>query len=266
MSKPTIINDVTLWHKNLQMEERIRLISEEPLSISIEGKAYSVIMRTPGKEIEHAAGFCLAEGIADTPDDIESIAFCNDEDTNVVTVTLKKPGRDMISSIMERRGFISQTSCGICGKELAEDLYQKIRPVQSKALIKKTMALKCLEALSAKQPLRKQTRASHAAGIYNKNFELISIAEDVGRHNALDKAIGNLFLKNRLSEISFLIMSSRISYELVQKSARARIPVIISVSRPTSLAVELAIKLQISLACFAPNDGLYIFDKLNRFQ
>lgn len=254
------------WHKDSHMIEKLHLIGEEPLSIRIQGKAYSVIMRTPGEEIEHAAGFCLAEGIADSPDDIESISFCNDANTNVVAVMLKKSRRDIISSIMDRRGFISQTSCGICGKELAEDLFQKIQPVASKTCINKTKAMECLEALSSKQPLRQQTRAAHAAAVYNPDFTLISIAEDVGRHNALDKAIGKLFLKNRLSEISFLILSSRISYELVQKAARARIPVIISISRPTSLAVELAMKLHIGLACFAPNNGLYIFDSHHRFE
>ncbi len=266
MSTPTIINNVISWDKNSKMDETLHLISEEPLSIRIQGKAYSVIMRTPGEEIEHVAGFCLSEGIVDTTDDIETISFCNEEDTNVVTVTVKSSRRNEIASIMDRRGFISQTSCGICGKELAEDLFQKIQPVVSKTRINKTKALACLEDLSTKQPLRKQTKASHAAAIYNADFELLSIAEDVGRHNALDKAIGKLFLKNRLPEISLLILSSRISYELVQKAARARIPAILSVSRPTSLAVELAMKLRISMACFAPHDGLYIFDNQDRFK
>ena len=141
MSTPTIINNIISWHKNSNITKTIHLISEEPLSIRIQGKAYSVIMRTPGEEIEHVAGFCLAEGLADTPDDIKTISFCNEEDTNVVTVTLNQSRRNKISSIINRRGFISQTSCGICGKELAEDLFQKIQPVVSKKGINNKRAI-----------------------------------------------------------------------------------------------------------------------------
>ena len=146
-----------------------------------------------------------------------------------------------------------------CGKEVVEDLYQTIQPLTDDTRIDTTMALHCLDMLSAHQPLRKKTRASHAAALYNSNFELLSIAEDVGRHNALDKAIGKLFLKNNIHTASLLTLSSRISYELVQKAARARIPIILAISRPTSLAVELASKLNITLACLAKKSGLCIF-------
>ena len=128
------------------------------------------------------------------------------------------------------------------------------------------MALHCLEKLSDHQPLRKKTRASHAAALYNLDFELLSIAEDVGRHNALDKAIGKLFLDRRIQMASLLTLSSRISYELVQKAARARIPIILAISRPTSLAVELASKLNITLACLAKRSGLYIFCHEHRLR
>jgi FdhD protein len=254
-----IKHTVLFWNHKDDTSSKHRLISEEPLSIRIEGKPYSVVMRTPGDELAHAAGFCLAEGIVDTPEEVNSLSCCNGDDSNVVTITLSKSRRDKIVDILDRRGFISQTSCGICGKEIVRDLHQMIQPIEGNTRMNAGLALECLENLSQHQPLRDKTRASHAAALYSPDFKLLSVAEDVGRHNALDKAIGKLFLNRRLDEAVLLTLSSRISYELVQKAARARIQVILAFSRPTSLAVELASKLNMTLACLADNSGLYIF-------
>jgi FdhD protein len=147
---------------------------------------------------------------------------------------------------------------------LVKDLYQIIQPLEDDRKIDIKMALSRLKQLSIQQPLRDKTRASHAAALYNSDFELLSVAEDVGRHNALDKSIGKVFLDRKLQNASLLILSSRISYELVQKAARARIPVILAMSRPTSLAVELASQLNITLACIAQEPGLYIFCQPHR--
>lgn len=252
-------HEVLYWDQKDNTSSKHRLIGEEPLSIRVEGKPYSVVMRTPGDELAHAAGFCLAEGIVDAPNDLGTISFCDDIDSNVVTVTIGKSRRNKIADLLDRRGFISQTSCGICGKEIVKDLYQIIRPVSDDTQIDAGLALECLETLSQHQPLRDKTRASHAAALYSSAFKLLSVAEDVGRHNALDKAIGRLFLDRRLDEAVLLTLSSRISYELVQKAARARIQVILAFSRPTSLAVELASELNMTLACLADHTGLYIF-------
>ena len=120
-------------------------------------------------------------------------------------------------------------------------------------------ALDCLTRLAEHQPLRGRTRAAHGAAIYDHRFELLSAAEDVGRHNALDKAVGQLFLDGRLPHAQLLTLSSRISYELVQKSARARIPVILAISRPTALAVELATALNMTLATLGKGDRLMVY-------
>jgi FdhD protein len=116
-----------------------------------------------------------------------------------------------------------------------------------------------LEHLGDHQPLRRRTRAAHAAAIYDEGYRLLCLAEDVGRHNALDKAVGRLFLDRRLPSAAFMLLSSRISYELVQKAARARIPVVAAISRPTELAVNLATSLKMTLACRAQGSGLYVF-------
>ena len=254
-----VTHHVKHWDKANYSSSKHKLIGEEPLSIRVQGKPYSVVMRTPGDELAHAAGFCLAEGIIDTPDDIKNISCCDGTDSNVVTITLEESRQSKITGLLDRRGYISQTSCGICGKEIVKDLYQVIQHLKNNVQIDVGLALESLENLSSHQPLRDQTRASHAAALYASDFKLLSVAEDVGRHNALDKAIGKVFLKGNLDEVSLLILSSRISYELVQKAARARITVILAFSRPTSLAVELASKLNMTLACLARGSGLYIF-------
>jgi len=256
---------VLFWTEKEAVSELKDLIQEEPLSIRIEGKPYSVVMRTPGDEIPHAAGFCLGEGIIDTPDDIAAIGFCDGSDSNVVTVTLKESRREKVSGILDRRGYISQTSCGLCGKEIVDELYQTIRPLTDETRIDIRKGLDCLRKLSMQQPLRERTRAAHAASVYSSDFRLLSTAEDVGRHNALDKVIGKLLLDKKLGESALLILSSRISYELVQKAARARIPVLMAMSRPTSLAVALASELNMTLACHAKEEGLYIFCGRERF-
>ncbi|MGD8494377.1 MAG: formate dehydrogenase accessory sulfurtransferase FdhD, partial [Desulfobacterales bacterium] len=120
------------------------LVGEEPLSIRLEGKPYSVIMRTPGDEKAHAAGFCLGEGIIDAMDDVTSIAFCDGEDTNVIAVTLTPARRKKIPETLDRRGYISQTSCGICGKELVKELYQIIEPVADNSPVDAQKACACL--------------------------------------------------------------------------------------------------------------------------
>ncbi|MDZ7582592.1 MAG: formate dehydrogenase accessory sulfurtransferase FdhD [Deltaproteobacteria bacterium] len=247
------------WDGTAGRRDHRNIIAEEPLSIRIQGKPYSVIMRTPGDEIAHVAGFCLAEGIVDSPGDFSAIGFCDGTDTNVVTVTLTASRREKIAATLDRRGFISQTSCGICGKEIIKDLQQAISTLPDGPSLSAYRIMTCVATLSGHQPLRRQTLASHAAALFTSDFELLAVAEDVGRHNALDKVIGKLFLTGRLAEACLLVLSSRTSYELVQKAGRAGIPIVLSVSRPTAIAVALAEQLNMTLACLAHDTGLYIF-------
>jgi len=243
---------------------RLDLIREEPLSIRVQGQPYAVVMRTPGDEPAHAAGFALAEGIVDSPEDIQTIASCEGEAMNVVTLTVTPARSKAITAVLERRGFVSQTSCGLCGKELVEDISQMVRVLPEGSLIDLERARHCLERLKEHQTLYRRTRAAHAAAVYTSDFELLSMAEDVGRHNALDKAIGKLFLQGILSRAGALILSSRISYELVQKAARAKIPFIIAASRPTALAVDLADSLNMTLATASKEPGIHVYCGLRR--
>ncbi len=249
----------THWPEPLEDNTATRLIVEEPLAIRVQGQPFVVVMRTPGDEKAHTAGLCLAEGIVDTPDEIVNLALCDGPASNTVTLTLTAAAAARFKTRDHRRAQISQTGCGLCGKELIDDLYRDLHPLPDGPVLDAAAVARSLEALDRYQPLRAATRAAHAAALFDRQAGLLVVAEDVGRHNALDKVIGRLFLEGGLDRIGFLVMSSRLSYELVQKAARARIPAIVGNSRPTSLAVALADRLNMTLATRAPGDGLMIF-------
>jgi FdhD protein len=243
----------------------LKVLSEEPLSIRVQGKPYAVIMRTPGHEISHVAGFCLGEGIIDAYDEIKQIAFCDGADTNTVTVTLNTSRLSQAGDILERRGFISQSSCGICGKEVVRDLIQSVQPIKDDLRFNWERLLECVDHFANHQSLYRTTRSSHAAVAFDSDFKPLAVGEDVGRHNAVDKAIGKLLIDGRLAETVCMMLSSRISYELIQKVARAHIPVLMAMSRPTTLAVELAEKLNITLACIK-DGGLSVYSGRHRLN
>ncbi len=258
------MNNIQSEHVVLHKDDTRRtyeqaLIGEEPLLIRIEDQPYSVIMRTPGEEVPHVAGFCLGEGIVDEFEDIATIGYCEQMDPNVVAVKLQPARRETVASLLKRGTFISQTSCGICGKEMMEDLCQVLTPVEDETEISVGRAVECAAQLTDHQELYKKTHASHAAMLFDRQFNVLSSAEDVGRHNALDKAIGKLFLTNQLAHARLAVLSSRISYELIQKAARARLSILVSMSRPTALAVELGKSLNMTLACLAKSSGLLVF-------
>lgn len=245
---------------NTLLAEEQMLIGEEPLSIRVENNPYAVVMRTPGDERFLAAGFCLAEGLVDRVEDFATLGYCEQMDPNVISVTLTPERREKVAGLLERRGYISQTSCGICGKELVEDLTQNMTPSIDHTRIDLARLLDRIndDRLLDHQGLYQTTSSAHGAMMFSSDLELMGIGEDVGRHNALDKAIGRALLENKLPRISIAALSSRISYELVQKAARAGIPIIVSMSRPTALAVDLSRKMNMTLACNTKEGDLLI--------
>ena len=159
---------------------------------------------------------------------------------------------------------MSQTSCGICGKEMVKDLYQVLKPAENGFQVHLDRIFDCLDQLVENQKYYQRTRGSHAAMLFDKRLEVISFAEDVGRHNALDKAIGKIFISRKLSEAVMVVLSSRISYELVQKAARAHLPIMISKSRPTALAAAMGRALNMTLACTAKESELIVVSGKDR--
>jgi FdhD protein len=202
----------------------------------------------------------------DHVDDFEAIEYEKNPDPNVIDIRLKPERRKKIHDLLKRRSFVSQTSCGICGKKMIRDLHQIVAPVENGFQVEIDSIFDCLNKLSENQEHYQTTRGSHAALILDDKLEAISFAEDVGRHNALDKAIGKVLMNRELVKASLLVLSSRISYELVQKAARAHLPIMISESRPTALAVEMGNMLNMTLAFSYGESELVIVCGENRIK
>ena len=240
------------------------LICEEPLLIRVEDDPYSVVMRTPGDETFHAAGFCLAEGIVDNFSDFNTVGFCADMDSNVVEVTLRPERLEKVSSLLQRKGFISQTSCGICGKEVLEEISQILKPLSDDKKLTLEEIGTAFSRLTETQRLYKKTRGSHAIVILDNGLEFLAKGEDVGRHNAFDKAVGKILMAKKLEDAYMAVLSSRISFEMIQKANRAGIPFMLSASRPTALAVELARSMNMTLVCISDDTEMIIFSGQER--
>lgn len=262
--------DKTSTHPVLRCREdteqacSLQFIAEQPLLIRIQGWPYSVVMRTPGEEVPHAAGLCFGEGIVDSPDDFKTIAYDEHLDPNLIDIRLT-PGKDeTFPDLFRYRDFLSPTGRGVCEK--IGNLDQNMSPIKNGFVVEIGFVFECIRELSESQSHYQTTRGSHAALLFDDRLQPIAFAEDVGRHNALDKAIGKVFLDRKLSRARILVLSSRVSHELAQKAARARLPVIISQSRPTSLAVEMAKALNLTLAFSDRSSELVIVCGENRID
>jgi FdhD protein len=226
----------------------IELIGEEPFLIRIDDRSYCLVMRTPGEEEAHAAGFCLGEGIADSLDDFASVEYRKERDPNVIDIKLTPERREKIHDLQKRRGSITPTYCRMGGKDMIEELSHMVNQAENGFEIGIDRVFDCIGRLSLNQKYYLPTRGSHAALLCDDQLEKVAFGEDVGRHNAVDKAIGKAFLNRRLSRAKLLVLSSRISCEMVQKAARAHLSILISDARPTTLAVELGKALNMTLA------------------
>jgi FdhD protein len=216
---------------------------EEPLEIRIGQDPLAVTMRTPGNDEELAAGFLLSEGIVRTRSDLREIVRCTLPASlgNVLNVTLAATAK-FIPAATHRFGTIS-TSCGLCGKTSIEFIRQQFAPIDSSRRIQIETAtlLELPERLRTAQGNFARTGGIHAAAIFDLDGNLIVLREDIGRHNAVDKAIGRAFLDDLLPlKNHIMIVSGRSSLEIVQKALAAGIPIVAAVSAPSTLAVNFA--------------------------
>jgi FdhD protein len=240
---------------------RDTLATEEPLEIRVArhgGAAgrVSVTMRTPGSDFELAAGFLFTEGVLRAADEVAAIRYCVDADLdgpqqyNVVSVQLA-PGAAFDPELL-RRSFYTTSSCGVCGKASIEAVRGQACPVAAPGPVVSAATLLALPArLRAAQAVFERTGGLHAAALFSAEGELLRAREDVGRHNAVDKLVGAGLLAGELPfSDRVLLVSGRLSFELVQKAARAGVAVLAGVSAPSSLAVELAAETGMTLVGF----------------
>ncbi len=223
--------------------EDVPLVVEEPLEIRINGLPYAVVMRTPGHEMELAAGFCLTEGIADSFADILSMGFCPDETgelKNVVQVIVKNSLRED-EHRPGPRALTSRSSCGLCGVRMLDDLGRRLSRLEGGLEIKAEDLVRMQYEMLKMQDLFRTTRGgAHAVALADAGGEVMVVREDLGRHNAMDKVIGHAMMNGIDCRRCVALISGRISFEMVQKAVRARIAVVAAISAATSLAVNLA--------------------------
>lgn len=228
---------------------------EAPVAIEYNGIGYAVMMATPSDLEDYAVGLTLSEGLA-TAADIQGVDIHAIEGGHIARITL--PADKMEPVLARARTRVSESSCGLCGMESIEQILRPLPPVTSRIATTRAAIHRALEALSDHQPLSKATGAVHAAAYCTRNGEIQLVREDVGRHNALDKVIGALARKGQGAEHGFLLLTSRCSYELVEKAARANCPLLVTISAPTSLAVERAQAAGLTLVALARRDSMLV--------
>ena len=260
--------------KSNKIENIDDLISiEEPLEISIRYKdqdnwvsqILSITMRTPGNDEDLVRGFLFNEQIIEDINHIDAIESFGEKVgqyniQNKILATLNNSQNVNIAKI--KRDFLTNSSCGVCGKSSLDalEIIKKEKPSLSEPKINKNIIIQSPDILRNNQSEFSKTGGIHASGLFDRNGKLISIREDVGRHNALDKLIGNILKSNQLNPANqFITCSGRLNFELVQKVLMTNIGIMIGVGAPTSLAIDLANKFDMTLIGFVKGDSFNIY-------
>ena len=246
--------------------------TEEPLEIRIyhpglngmDHISVAVTMRTTLNDYELAAGFLFTEGLINGREEIRRIAYCTDDDVNqhynIVNVYLKSDVA--FDSSQLTRNFYTSSSCGICGKASLEalELREYVKPSHDRPTIISGIINQLPGSLRKSQKIFNKTGGIHAAGLFNTDGQLLAVREDVGRHNALDKLIGWGLLAGKMPfHENILVVSGRVSYEIIQKALAAGIPIVVAVGAPSSLAVDLANNFDMTLVGFVKSDVFNIY-------
>lgn len=270
---PTQVRVVQDGHARVRSD---LVATEEPLEIrlvaGVARRTVAVTMRTPGSDFELAAGFLFAEGVVNSREEIERISYCVDPDLdarqqyNIVNVALRAPELPELAAL--ERHFYVNSACGVCGRAVVEGLRLRgCTPAGPGPVLDETVLRRLPERLRASQRLFDATGGLHAAGLFDARGELLCLREDVGRHNAMDKVVGWALLQGRLPlSDGVAVVSGRASFELVQKSVAAGIPVLCSVSAPTSLAVELARAFGVTLVGFLRGERFNVYSGFERIR
>jgi len=265
---PAVRHRVVKVRDHAVSECQDHLAVEEPLEIRLGGVNLSVTMRTPGDDEELVAGLLFSEGIIGGADDLDVIARYrgpdgDPDDSNVMNVLLK--GDSRVARERLRRNFVASSSCGLCGKATIDAIRAALPAVQSNLVITIDRVIGLTAAMHEAQSTFEKTGGLHAAGLFDAEGRLIVLREDIGRHNAVDKVIGHMMLARRLPlDRHVLMVSGRVSFEIVQKALTARIPVIAAVSAPSSMAVQMSLAADMTLIGFVRNGGFNLYAGAHR--
>jgi FdhD protein len=229
---------------------------EEPLEIRVDGEALAVTMRTPGHDEELALGFLVGEGLIDGPREARPPADLAGNIVEVAGPLVREPAR---------RRFYATSSCGICGKGALEEIAVISAPLPDGPVVDRALLAQLPERLT--QPGFERTGGLHATGLFTPQGDLITVREDVGRHNAMDKVVGRALLDDRLPlHDHVLCVSGRLSFELVQKAVVAGAPILVGVGAPTSLAVQAAEDRGLTLVGFARSTTANVYTRTQRVR
>ena len=234
------------------------LANEVPVALEFDGEAYAVMMLTPADLEDFAVGFARSERIIARADEIARIDIR--EGTRGVGVDVRLEKEHSARLAQRRRAIPGQSGCGICGLTSIEEALPQLAKVAAPPHVTAAALFAALKALPSRQTLNQATGAVHAASFCKPDGEIVAVREDVGRHNAFDKVIGHLSRTGIDPSAGFALLTSRCSYELVQKAVLARIPMLVTISAPTELAVSIAKETDLTLVALARGDSVLVFN------
>jgi FdhD protein len=258
---------VTAWRAGVAQEREDRLAGEEPMAIRACGPGQdpidiAVTMRTPGHEAELAAGFLLTEGLIAGRDDIAAIEVADPathaHPDDEVVVRLARP---LDPALISSRNFVATASCGICGKASLDQVQVRCAPIPDGPVVTPETLLALPDRLREGQAVFGFTGGLHASGLFTPGGELVAVREDVGRHNALDKLVGAMARAGRPLSPGFVLSTARCSYEIVEKAVRGGASALVTLSLPTSMAVERARAAGLSLWVLARDDSVLLVNE-----
>ena len=229
-------------------------VPEAPVALEFNGLSYAVMMATPADLEDFARGFALTEGLARTPADVTDIAVAETDLGWIVRSSLAGLGVEKLSERVRSR--VAESSCGLCGIENLEAVARPLPRVAAHGALGEAAIFAALAALREHQPLTRATGAAHAAAFCSIDGAIHTVREDVGRHNAMDKLVGALAAAGEDPAAGFILSTARCSYEIVEKAVRAGATRLVTVSLPTSMAVERALEAGLSLWCLARDDSV----------
>jgi FdhD protein len=255
------------WRGGKTSERNEPLAVEEPLEIRLAGRRFTLTMRTPGHDEELAAGFLFAEGFINHPRELGEIRRVRGRkgapEPNALDVVLNVPADGLRTRL--KRNFVMSASCGVCGKTSIDSIRRRVKSPSDSARVAPATLLALSTNLLAAQRIFAATGGLHGAAIFSLDGTMLAIREDVGRHNAVDKVIGYALTNEMLPLARHLMMvSGRLSFEIVQKAAAAGVPILAAVSAPSSLAVELAEEVGTTLVGFLRDGSFNIYTRPDR--
>lgn len=253
--RPVVEAAPVAWRGGKPREARRDIPEEVPIALTFDGSTYAVMMATPGDLADFAIGFALTEDVIGVPDDIDSLEILETGGGIEARMWLKPEVSRQQRA--RRRSILGPTGCGLCGAESIAQALKPVRTVTAAFRIGPGELAHAMSLLLSRQSLNANTRAMHAAGFYAEGS--IIVREDVGRHNALDKVVGAIIGAGNPANNGIVLLTSRVSVELVQKTARLGAPVIAAISAPTALAARVAESAGITLAAILRGDDFEVF-------